>query len=233
MNPLLIFLLQLILLFFLSLKFQKRLHILFYLLFRHNSFAAYLSAIIFLPGTIIHELAHFLIATVLFVRTGDFDLLPKKSDEGQLKLGSVKIAQTDFIRRNLIGFAPLFIGILAIFLSASFLPTELFQNISAWPHLLLLFLIIIISSTMYPSKKDLDHILPFIIVLTLIIVIFYYFSIKLPNSFISWINQTTSKLNPVLTLTLLINLSVILLLKVLSFIYQKVFKIKLIHKSTI
>ncbi len=72
-----------------------------------------LLSLIFLPGIIVHELSHFFIAVILFVPVGDIEFTPKKNDNG-VKLGSIEIARTDPIRRSLIGFAPVFVGLALI-----------------------------------------------------------------------------------------------------------------------
>src|ERR1700681_939898 len=71
----------------------------------------FLISFIFLPGIIIHELSHLLVASILFVKTGEIEFMPQVQDEG-LKLGSVSIAKTDPIRRFIIGVSPIILGTL-------------------------------------------------------------------------------------------------------------------------
>ena len=65
----------------------------------------YVLAILFLPGTFIHEVAHFLTALVLLVPVGQPEFLPEAIEGNKIKLGSVPIAKTDPLRRFLIGIA--------------------------------------------------------------------------------------------------------------------------------
>ena len=60
-----------------------------------------------------HELSHLLTAGVLFVRTGEIEFLPKMEGD-QVKLGSVAIEKTDPVRRAIIGFASVFVGLSTI-----------------------------------------------------------------------------------------------------------------------
>ncbi|HKC14513.1 MAG TPA: hypothetical protein VKC89_00935, partial [Patescibacteria group bacterium] len=52
-----------------------------------------LTSFLFLPGVIVHELSHYLLASLLFVPVGDIEFMPQRR-EGELKLGSVSIGQT-------------------------------------------------------------------------------------------------------------------------------------------
>src|ERR1035437_9168331 len=72
-----------------------------------------LLSFLFLPGVIVHELSHLLVAAILLVPVGEVEFSPKKNGDG-IKLGSVQIGKTDPIRRCLIGFAPIFMGIVLV-----------------------------------------------------------------------------------------------------------------------
>ena len=73
-----------------------------------------LFSLLFLPGVLLHETSHFLMARLLGVRTGRFSLIPKKVGTGRLQLGYVETESTDFIRDALIGAAPLLAGCIFI-----------------------------------------------------------------------------------------------------------------------
>jgi hypothetical protein len=129
-------------------------------------------SIIFLPGVIIHELSHLLIATILFVPVGDMEFTPRKDGDG-LKLGSVKIAQTDPLRRSLIGFAPIFMGLMIVVglvyffgLNISFLQKNIYIFVASIT--ISTYLLFAISNTMFSSKADMKGTIE--IVLTLLII---------------------------------------------------------------
>lgn len=90
-----------------------------WLLFHHEQAAVLLYFVIMLPGVLVHELSHLVVATLLGVRAGGLSLRPTVRRDG-LQLGSVQVARTDFARESLIGLAPLIGGSLVILLIAGF-----------------------------------------------------------------------------------------------------------------
>src|SRR5512143_3959424 len=84
------------------------------ILSRSPEFTITLFSIIFLPGVLLHELSHYLVAVVLGVPTPRFSLIPQVLPTGKLQLGYVETARTDIVRDSLIGAAPLFAGGLAV-----------------------------------------------------------------------------------------------------------------------
>ncbi|MBP7692531.1 MAG: hypothetical protein KA764_11465 [Anaerolineales bacterium] len=80
------------------------------LLFRSPEVATILYAITMLPGVLVHEASHWVMATVVGARTGRFSLLPERLPDGTLRLGFVETEQTDVFREALIGAAPLLVG---------------------------------------------------------------------------------------------------------------------------
>lgn len=122
----------------------------------------YFLAFLFLPGTFIHELSHFLMAKILFVPVGKFNLIPKTINN-EFQLGSVTIAKTDLVRGTLIGLAPFLVGsFLLIYL--------LFNPIS----LLSIYLFLQIIHSMLLSFSDLKDFLKLIIISALIILVYYW-----------------------------------------------------------
>jgi hypothetical protein len=80
------------------------------LVFRHHDVAMVLYSIVMLPGVLIHETSHWLMATVLGARTGRFSVVPERLPDGTLRLGYVETEHTDLVREALIGVAPLLAG---------------------------------------------------------------------------------------------------------------------------
>lgn len=135
-----------------------------------------------LPGVILHELSHYLVARLLFVRAS-----PPKIGVGQLRgrmisLGSVNIQRTDPIRESLIGVAPFVMGIGAIWLIAGYgfdlwpsgglsigefvKRVQLYAN--DWTTWLDVYLIFAVSTAMIPSQSDRQPWGPVITVLGLV-----------------------------------------------------------------
>jgi hypothetical protein len=145
-------------------------------------------SIIFLPGVIIHEISHLLVATILFVPVGDMEFTPKKDNNG-LKLGSTKIAKTDPLRRCLIGFAPVFVGLMIVVgLVYSFgqnvllLQKNLYIFITA--ILALIYLLFTISNTMFSSRADMEGALEVLLTLLIIFAISYVLGFRFPLAYL-------------------------------------------------
>jgi hypothetical protein len=89
---------------------QREIQAIFLLLTHHPEISTVLFSMLFLPGVLLHETSHFLMAHLLGVRTGRFSIIPKKLEGGRLQLGYVETTSTDFFRDALIGAAPLISG---------------------------------------------------------------------------------------------------------------------------
>jgi hypothetical protein len=166
---------------------QREIQSIFLLITRQPDISMALFSIIFLPGVALHEISHFLMATLLRVRTGGFSIIPKKLEGGRIRLGYVETASTDFIRDALIGAAPLISGgIFVAFIGASRLGLNnlldiifhgqinavnlALQSIGAQPDFWLWFyLIFTVSNTMFPSASDRKAWLPIILIMILIL----------------------------------------------------------------
>ncbi|MDO8498086.1 MAG: hypothetical protein Q7S61_06110, partial [bacterium] len=118
---------------------------------------------IFSPGTVLHELSHFLMATILFLRVREFNLLPVWKGN-HIKLGSVVYEKKDLIRGIIVGIVPIWTGIGALAILAYYLHGG---EVSAGLKILLWYLVFVISSTMFSSQQDLKdviYILPLLII---------------------------------------------------------------------
>lgn len=83
-----------------------------YLITGHREVALWMFFVIFLPGTLVHELSHWLAARLLGVRTGRLEIWPHRKKDA-IWLGSVQVSRADPLRSSLIGLAPLITGSLA------------------------------------------------------------------------------------------------------------------------
>jgi hypothetical protein len=92
---------------------------LFYRLTNNLTLSLLIYALLIWPGTVLHELSHFIVARLLGVRAGLPHLLPGRPDkQGRMVLGYVLVERSDPVRRALIGAAPLVAGSVAIALLA-------------------------------------------------------------------------------------------------------------------
>ncbi len=142
------------------------------LISRRADVALVIFSILFFPGVLLHEFSHYLMATMLRIRTGGFSLIPRNLGNGRLQLGYVETAKTDFLRDALVGFAPLLaggmfvgyagrvrLGLLEVWDAVVIgVPDTLgaaVQTILARPDFWLWFyLTVVVSSTMLPSPSD-------------------------------------------------------------------------------
>lgn len=174
---------------FLSKKLVNSLAKIIYKFTRSHKVVVPALAIIFLPGTIIHELAHLLFAGVMLVPVGEMNVIPEIEEQG-VKLGGVQIGHSDPFRRAIIGVAPVLFGMVLIF--SIFLFVKI--GIAPWWQVALgLYLLFEIGNTMFSSRKDLEGCVLFtILVITLITIItlaLYFLAPNIAQSIWVYINN--------------------------------------------
>ncbi len=209
-----IFLLEIILIYVLSKQAITETFHLLRVFFKNDKFIFSLVTVFFLPGTLIHEIAHFFGATVLMLRVREVKIFPEWQ-KNYIKLGSVLYEKKDFFRGILVGIAPFFAGLFFFWVLGQF---RLFPNENPWLNIVFGYLVYVVSSTMFSSPQDLIDI-AFIIPLILIVwAIIYVFKIdinqlltnkKLLENLLNFIRE----INFYLIFSLAINLSTILVFK--------------------
>jgi hypothetical protein len=216
---LVIFFIQLILLFLLSRRIHIHISQFIFQITRSKKITVYLIWLLFLPGTLLHELAHWLTAKLLFVQTGSISLIPKLSDES-LKLGSVRIEKTDLLRRNLIGMAPVFWGLgILLFVLYIAAERELFKNY--WMIIFIAYISFEIGNTMFSSRKDMEGAVPLLALLILLGIIAYFLNFRIPYDNIehifshSYVSNLFQKASLYLLFPIIFDILIILLLKLL------------------
>lgn len=213
----LLILFELLVVFFLSRTLTNSIFALFYKISKSIKTSANLIGFVFIIGTLIHELAHTVMAFLLMVRVGKMELWPRLHENG-IKLGSVQIEKTDPVRRMMIGMAPFLFGLGVILgLFAYGIQKNLFSY-----TLFVIFIVYItfqVANTMFSSKKDMEGTLELIITTSLITAILYFAGIPFPN-----INISSIFLNPVveaslkkasifLTIPIVLDLAIITILR--------------------
>lgn len=171
----LVFLLLIIAIYIVSRLILKELFILLRKFFQSDFVVFSLVSLLFLPGTIIHESAHFITALLLILPVKSMTVFPKW-DENEIKLGEVLFIKKDFLRAILVGVAPVFFGI-GILFSLFYFHIYPANNIGL--NIFYAYLIFSISANMFSSKQDLKDLLLIIPVILLIIIIIYVFNIKI------------------------------------------------------
>jgi len=157
---------DLVILFFLSRLITRALSRLIHTKTQKLSHTLTVFSLLLLPGTFLHELAHYATAHVFGIKTFDFVLLPKLEGES-VRLGSVSMEKSDIVRRTIIGIAPLLIGLGIIFFCfwlISEQPAYIF-----WQVALAGIFTFQISNTMFPSKADMRGSAPLFVVIACVV----------------------------------------------------------------
>jgi hypothetical protein len=119
-------------------------------------------ALVGLPGTLAHELAHFVVALVLGARPTLPSLIPKRTDHGWL-LGSVPF-RAGHVRALPIALAPLLLAPLALWWAGTFLQS------ASWPLFCVhVWIVAALVAGSLPSMADLKLALPALVVVAVIV----------------------------------------------------------------
>lgn len=141
------------------------------LLSNSKATAIWLYFFLFLPGILVHEISHYLMARLLQVQVGKLSLWPRSKGRSQVILGSVEVRGAGPLRHSLIGAAPFMAGLtIILFLSqrlyldrlgTAFLSGDveiflsaLYQSLSIPDFWLWFYLLFVVVNTMLPSPAD-------------------------------------------------------------------------------
>ncbi len=186
MKLFLLLILELILLYALTRSINRSLYIFLFKLAKNRDIAIGLFSLLSLPGTIIHELAHLIMAEALRVPTGKISFTPKVAIDGtkhDIQIGSLEVAKVDLVRKYLVGLAPLFLGLamlsLIIWTFGYIWPqtTSIYQQ--GGLVILAGYLLFSISNNMFSSAKDLEGFWMFAFVVGLFLIAFYLSGVQL------------------------------------------------------
>ena len=213
------FTILLTILFFLSQKIQTHIYNSLFIITKSKKFSIGVLLVLLLPGTIIHELSHFLIATILRVPTGELTVIPT-IEKNEVKAGKLFLGATDPFRLSIIGLAPILIGLLLIYFTGKtfILNTDEIMKIFNSPLLLFVicYLLNVVSLTMFSSKKDLQGAIIAGPIIFFLLISLYMIGVRifLDNSLISKLITFLSDLNYYLLITAVFNFLIYLILSV-------------------
>lgn len=162
---------ELVLIYFITKQITNELFFVIRKITKSHQLSLRIITFIYLPGTIIHELSHYIAALFLHLRIKDISIFPE-FEGNYIKLGSVRYIKADFFRGFLVGIAPLIVGIIIFYIIFFFNLFPLQNFILNIPFAYLLF---IIAITMFSSKQDMIdaiYLIPIIIIFGIIIYIF-------------------------------------------------------------
>jgi hypothetical protein len=95
---------------------RRHLHGLGLLLTGSAEVAEFVYFLLLLPGVVVHELSHWLMAWLLGVRAGRISVWPARQRDGSLRLGYVETEDPGALREAIIGAAPLLSGVVLVLL---------------------------------------------------------------------------------------------------------------------
>ena len=188
---LVIILIELIILWLLSRRLTQNLYVAAFLLTKSRPTAIGFLSFLFFPGTVIHELAHLFTAEILGVRTSGLTLVPEGLEEKNVRTGSVAIAQSDPLRRAIIGIAPVFVGLGSLGVISYFIPNLwnqmtidlandiMFSQASLYLLLLSGYSLFAVSNTMFSSSEDMEGFWPVVMIIGLISAAAYIAGIRI------------------------------------------------------
>jgi len=122
----------------------------------------FLISFIYFPGTVVHELSHYIVALLLNLHPREIQLFPVI--EGRhIRLGHVLYEKhpDDFLRSVLVGIAPFLGGLIVLW---AIIQSSLFPGNSIWQTVFFGYLILTITANMFSSKQDLvdvGYLIPF------------------------------------------------------------------------
>lgn len=231
---------------------HTHLHGISLLLMGKSERAVILYAIILFPGVLLHELSHWLMATLLGVRTGSFSLLPRTQSDGSVQLGYVeyyKGRSLGAVRESLIGGAPLLTGTAIILLigfrifgltnltaavqSGDFntLSTALEQVFSVPDFLVWLYLLFAVSNAMMPSRSDRRAWPALILTLTATAVILTMLGIQraVMNGVASWAQIVFNYLGSALSMAIAVDILFMILLAAVEAIISRIKGVNVVY----
>ena len=184
----LFFILLLIIIFLISKNAINHIYLLIQKIFRKKKTAVWVLAFVFLPGTVIHEVSHLILALILRVPTGPLSIFPtfdEKEDKANLsaalkaRMGHITVAKTDPFRLTIIGVAPMIIGLMIIYFLGNILPPPSRSPFGHLEGVLAIYFLFITSTTMFSSKQDLKSLLVSLPITILIMTALYLTGIKI------------------------------------------------------
>lgn len=171
-------------------------------------------SLIYFPGTVIHELSHYIGALFLNLHPREMHLFPVI--EGKtVRLGHVLYEKhpDDFIRSILVGIAPFLGGLISLWI---LIQTKLFPGSVWWQTLLFGYLILTISANMFSSKQDLmdvGYLIPFGLFIAFLL---YLFSPSISpgflNQLVSPISYFIQTIQPLLLFSLAVHAILVIIL---------------------
>lgn len=159
---------------------------------RHSLVIAW--SVVFLPGTVVHELSHFFFAILTGARTGKIQVLPEyleselrdESEGKHVALGYVQTQKLNPIQGFFVGNAPFLVGLIVMVWLSSLLQDS-FASRDYTLIFLQGYLFFTVANSFFPSWTDIKQTLPFVIIIAVLGVVLWLVGVAVfikPNAYI-------------------------------------------------
>lgn len=178
-------------------------------------------SIIFLPGTIIHEVSHFLVAAFTGARTGRIEIFPEyleedvKGGKNSVTLGYVQTQTLNPIQGFLVGVAPFVSGIiLLVYLTSLIQDAYLAQN---YRRIIIEgYFFFTIANSFFPSWSDIKQALPLVVISLVALAAAWLLGFQVLYSLSPEVNLLIDSLTVSITASVGINLVLIAILMIIN-----------------
>ena len=191
-----------------------------------------------LPGVLLHEASHYVVAKLLLVRTNGMNIGIGSTRRKQISLGSVSIERTDPIRESVIGVAPFIVGLTAIWLivgwgfgvwpNSGLAVTQMIERVrdyaNDWTTWLDLYLVFAVSTAMIPSESDREPWGPVMTVFGVGVAVLFLlgWTPRVPQDFVTLARQLLDALTFALGIAVIVNGVIAVLLWVLERMLERI-----------
>lgn len=127
----------------------------------------------YLPGTILHELAHFVIAVLTFAAPTRFTLIPKRQGNYYV-LGQVQCARATILNAAFVGLAPVLLILPALYLWQNFF--DAFHEKQYIKAIALAWAAYTTTASAMPSSQDIRFAMPSLIFYAIVSALLYALS---------------------------------------------------------
>lgn len=228
-------LIALLVLAWLSRQISLQLQAATYRVTRSSGYVIVVLFLLLLPGIIVHEGAHWLIARLVGLKTGKFRVWPKAQGK-HIGLGSVSVQRGQLWQDSLVGLAPLLVGsALITLISRNILAADqiattlthgmLIDSFTALGHALQatdgalwLYLLFTIGNAMMPSASDREPLAPLLLYAGLTSV--FYIILGLPlapfTSTLAWLTPALQALTNAFVFTIILDVVALVSLFILN-----------------
>jgi hypothetical protein len=218
------FILALLTLAWLSRQLSLQIQTIFVLLTRNIDLTIVLLFLLLLPGIVVHEVAHWVAARLLGLKTGKFRVWPKKQGK-YIGLGSVSVQRGNLWQDTIVGMAPLLAGTILLALIGEHI-FQLFrfslalsgrqwedswrafqQTLQAPDGILWTYLLFAIANAMMPSASDREPVKPLLLYSAVALILYFILGLPLTPfaTILQWLAPALQTVSSALLFTIVLD----------------------------